>query len=499
MNERLYIEGQLVQTGGVQIVQNYQINDLASLQNRQCSYTNQFKLPATPANVELFDMLGVPGSNSTTPYRKLSAKLVSAAGYDLISNGTAKVQEVDNGYNVALYDGNNTLFEAIGDKSIRDLDFTDINHEHTVANIQGSFTNTSGYVHAVFGPGEVDYERRGLLSMHTDTWLACVFASTLLDKIITEAGFTYEGNFLTDPKFINLVLAPASGYDLSLPALIDYSLIVPDIKQVDFVKEIMQRFAVFFERDRADPHIVFRTAEDLFNDRDNAGDWSGKYAGHGPKSHDPGTLYAQVNRFAYKYEDREKAEALARGSLIRDFRLLPDLLDGFMSVDNKLLDYKEKTVVQSLSNFALPLNLTDDGTVEVYILPLFIDKNDVPEVIPSVSKTMFFEIGDQTPTILLVEGNIYDNDGTYTQLNGAKPFLRFPPYQEYVDAYYTRINATFDRYKRINALIRLDDTDVYNFKFLKLQYVKQLGAYFYVNKIKYTGSPVTEVELIEVK
>ena len=57
-----------------------------------------------------------------------------------MSNGYAQVKSFDGGYQVVIYDGTISIFEAIGDAAtLQDLDYSDINHAHTFENTEDSF------------------------------------------------------------------------------------------------------------------------------------------------------------------------------------------------------------------------------------------------------------------------------------------------------------------------------------------------------------------------
>lgn len=515
---RLYVSGSLIDIGSATIAQTYQINDLANIENRQCSFTNSFTVPDTPNNVKIFDMLGVPGNTSTAPYRKLPARLESESGFALMQNAYVQVKSTADGYKINLYDGTITLYDAIDeDSTLQDLDYSNINHVHSISNCIASFTNTEGYIHALYNTGTY----LGVLTaIYVETWASLIFVHTLFKMIIEQAGFSYSGDLFSDEKFLNSVVSFSNGYDLPGDDEVDYAeLMSDDVSQIDFVKDIMQRFGIMFRRDKFSKEVEFVKIETILNDFENAEDWSDKFASISEESYDLGSDYSQKNRFAYNYDSLSDFEDYATMAGFAPLDIHEGLSDGILEIDNENLSSEETTPVESIFSYAPICGYTEPKSslfefngVPYITIPIFSieettddDDETIEEITANETDIFIFDLvpaSTENTEINICAGNIleYDEETTEYQTTSAYSYLEVPHYQDYLDNYYPSYNRILNCYKKITANIRLTDIDIYNLDFFKLKYIKHLGAYFYLNKVKeYKGEPTTKVELIEVK
>lgn len=505
---KLYIEGVDVDLGNAKIAQTYQVNDVASVDTRQCSYTNQFTLPATEKNVKLMQALGIAGNTSIRPYRKLSCKLINN-GIELMSNGYAQVKSFDGGYQVVIYDGTISIFEAIGDSAtLQDLDYSDINHAHTFENIEASFTNTEGYIHAL-GLWGGQSSRLGEVDFYSDYLPASIFVKTIINKIITEAGFSYGGDILLDEKFNRTVVPPCIGFEVPVYNILDYSKIMPAVKQTDFLKDIMQRFGLIFIQDKYDNKITFHFIEDILNDTAGAEYWSDKFVSVKSEDYNPGSNYTQNNKLQPNYDEAvitDLRQYVPTMPLVdKELTGIPNSLSGVAVIDNENISSEEKIIVKSAFMNYPPL-YSFDGERCITVIPAFaydpqngygIEQYQIKETKPVLAEISIRNNVPEThiygpESLGLIDNVIYDKDIPVlnTNLN----------YQDNIETYYLKYFAMLNRYKKVIANIKLDDFDIANLNFTKLKYIKQFGAYYYLNKVSdYQGEITTEVELIEVK
>ena len=124
-----------------------QINDFGELKDRQATFTNSFELPKTKHNVAFFQGLGIVGNQSRFPYFKIPARIVINS-VSVVSDGSTIVQETSDTYKVVVYDGNIHLAEALGSKTLSELDLSSLDHDLTTGNFSGSFAHdyTDGYI-----------------------------------------------------------------------------------------------------------------------------------------------------------------------------------------------------------------------------------------------------------------------------------------------------------------------------------------------------------------
>lgn len=208
--EELWLDGHRIDLPSKTVSQTLQINDLAELKNRQANYTNRFKVSMTPNNTKVFQYLGITGNTSRKPYEKISAKLV-IDGIELISSGYAQVKDTNKNYEVVIYDGNISLYEELKGKRINGLDYQDLNHYLNLQSYEDSFSKTEGYI---YGIGDFGYSSTNSY-INIERQAPSLFIHTIWNKIFTEAGFTYSGDFfINDENFLNEVITPTKGYDV---------------------------------------------------------------------------------------------------------------------------------------------------------------------------------------------------------------------------------------------------------------------------------------------
>ena len=187
---------------------NLRINTLGDISTRNSSYSNTINIPRTVKNQRILGYVGVAGNSSNTPYMVNSCSYLRDTTV-IIADGFLRVLEATaDEYVVVIYDGIIDLKEKIGNASLRELDLEDLNHALTVSNYLGSFDNTSGYIYGV-----ADYG----LSVEDDITIEyqspSIYAHTLWNKIFTEAGLFYTGDFFeNNTDFYNYVITPTVGY-----------------------------------------------------------------------------------------------------------------------------------------------------------------------------------------------------------------------------------------------------------------------------------------------
>lgn len=135
MRDELYINGKAIELyPGSEIALTYQRNDIAELANRQADYSNTFTIPATNSNNVALNHANTIQGNSNTAYRRLPATFIRA-GVPVITNGVAVLESGSSDYEITLYSGIFDFFEQLGDKSLKDIDWSDLNHQHTLSSI----------------------------------------------------------------------------------------------------------------------------------------------------------------------------------------------------------------------------------------------------------------------------------------------------------------------------------------------------------------------------
>ena len=263
---------------------------------------------------------------------------------------------------------------------------------------------------------------------------------------------------------------------------IDFNEIIGETLQIDFVKDIMQRFGLIFRKIRNKNEYEFVQIETLLSDIENAEDWSSKYAGFENESYK--SKYAQINKMRYLYDDNDTDKDPTYG-------------DGEMLVNDVNLTV-EKTLFTSI--FKASEYLQDN----LYLLQQWEDKTEeiedveITTTIPKEDSLRIFKINEISDSFNYRFNSSIQNSTTFT---GTIPYLNFNNinYQIEIDAHYNNFNKMLNNYKFITLNLNLSIIDIYNLNFFKLKYFKQLGNYYYLNKVSaYKANKTTKVELIQI-
>jgi hypothetical protein len=248
------------------------------------------------------------------------------------------------------------------------------------------------------------------------------------------------------------------------------SYFLDDTKQIDFLKDIMQRFGLLFRR-TSETNFEFKQIETLFGEKAQAEDWSDKYISHTEK-YSIGD-YSQNNFFRYKYD--EEGDDFSDGNMEVSNQNLKETKDLFTSI---FTASKPKGSIGGKSYLNIPLYELSEGSYE--------EKED---------KLRIFNIVRHSLTVKMkIEAATF-----YTEEAESVAFMAHADYQTHVDNNYSALKTALDNSLKIKAQMWLTDIDIYNLDFFTLKYIKQLGAYFYLNKVSnYVRGQVTEVELIKV-
>lgn len=577
MDERLYVNGSLVELKENSVARSLQINDFSDVKDRQANYSNSINIPKTPKNKQIFNFLGLLGSTTRIPYEVINIKYV-LDGIELVTNGKGVIKNTDtNNFSLVIYDGNISMTDLLGTSTLADLDFATLyNHNLSYSSFFNSMANTSGYI----------YGTNGSASLSIGQTVPSFYIHTLMDMIFTQKGWTLAGAILTDADYKSRVttmdigfnqtltpsITPVTGFPqikstnytasygvnttddiLSdtyivtadsvvkvsftgsittvtgfpeirikvngvlatiLPSLSDefsiyvltgdiitvyisvttqftnpnyvyditqayttiidsddsyYTIVFSDLigskKQIDLVKDVMQRFGLLFRKTPHKNEIEFITSELLLSSTATADDWSSKFSDKVSESYT--SDYAQDNVFKYNYDESDN-----------------DFADGHLAVTNVNLQIN-KTALTTMFK-ATVLN-------GVYQMTYF-DSAGVPKQ----DGLRIFKITIVNKSLGFVLKTGYSNIITKT-LNIADLDFSALLYQTELTNNYTIFNNMLNNYKEIVVNCNLSIIDIYQLDFYKLKYFKQLGRYFYLNKVvNFKNNEVTKVELIQI-
>lgn len=180
----------------------YAVNDLGELKDRQAYSTNTFKLPNTQNNRIA---CGLPDSAQligVQPYRNNRAKIVQN-GIEIIANGIGVITASGANIQLQILSGLIGFFDLLADKKIADLDLSDYDHTWDLTTVVNSQANTDGFIYPI-----IDYGSLSETERKTDArqLRPATFRKTILERIVSEAGYTITGLPLSYSKYLTSLI-----------------------------------------------------------------------------------------------------------------------------------------------------------------------------------------------------------------------------------------------------------------------------------------------------
>lgn len=186
MQVEIYINEQKLDTdANTKIAETRQINDFFDIKDRQTSFTPTFKLPLTDNNKRILGGMSIAGNTSLVPFR-IHKVSVYREGIQTISDGIGYFKPTTDAFNMYVYDDNINLFDAMGDKSLADLNLTPLNHNLNIESWLGSF-GRNDYTYPIADYGKIDGS-----TIEVNYQVPALFIKYLWNKIFNENGFTYK-------------------------------------------------------------------------------------------------------------------------------------------------------------------------------------------------------------------------------------------------------------------------------------------------------------------
>lgn len=515
----IFINNQRLDLGDHAIFQTFQNNAVGSVNDRQTSFTNNIKVPKTPNNIKIFNNIGLVGINnsfdaSEFPYGFPTARLLED-GIEILSNGFIKLNNIDEYFNVAIYGAEKTFFEVINQYTLQDVDImstTSIVYDEanftrylkgTAQNgliIAWAFFNESMQVHdqqTIPDPWNIDINMLNITPQ--------MYVNYFFDSIFETFGYLVDHNLGDLDDFNNLVINATTGVSsmgLSYGDTVHYNEVAPEINLKTFLVEILFRFAATIKIDEQTKTVYIRQWTEIIGASENF-DWSDKF--HNVKNIKHSLSgYGQTNNMTYEDDIAATySNAVAEENELKGTFELQDLhldieQDILNSIFKKPKYYKEQDLNISTSgalsyNFLDLIDYTTTGgaaynSLESYLLYL----KQIPsngsnplEIRVSGASSIFYV----TVSMGAVSGSEYAFILSYLETS----------FQNYIDEYYQEFIAMLNSFQEIDAYFLLSAMDIYKLDYFKKIYVKQLGGFFYLNKINnYKSGKLTEVELIKI-
>ena len=249
---------------------------------------------------------------------------------------------------------------------------------------------------------------------------------------------------------------------------------IGDTNQLDFVKDVIQRFGLVLNPIRNSSDYRFKQLEAVLNDRTNAEDWTQKLKEIGKENYVSG--YAQTNKASYGYPEE----------------IVVPNNDGEMIIDNENVA-TEKSLFKSI--FQIPNKQSGKiGGEDVYVVPIWELKDDVVENKETPIKVMRIKRIDTTVNVRMFE------DVTPVTASEGVPILSLESMSLsfFVGNYYKAFQSLINNFKEVQFSLNLSIVDVFNLDFFKLKYMKQTGRFYYLNSITHTPDKLAKAVMIEI-
>lgn len=259
----------------------------------------------------------------------------------------------------------------------------------------------------------------------------------------------------------------------------------------DFLNEIVWRFGLTLFKEKYSNVYDFKTISEITN-FENTIDWSNKFISQNSEKYIFGS-YAQNNYIRYKYNDDNA-----------------NYNDGVIVIDNENLE-DLKTIIQS-KIYSPELSFSENLGFKTKVYKLW-DKEQKKGAIyvdgiktheaetewKPLSNRFYFMRSIETTfdaPIIIGSESLFTSQTITTAPTESFTGLAF---NETIAKYYPDIKKILNKSKITTCSFWLKDSDVCDFDFSKLYYIKQLGGNFIVNKINnFVPNKETIVELIKI-
>jgi len=204
----------------------YAIDDIQDFASRNTNFSKTIVLPGNAVNNKLFGHIFEFGSanffnelDDNVGYNFNATKAASCVIYvDKIQifKGILRLLEItiDRGtieYECAVFGELGGFVNAIGNAKLEDLDFSQYDHAWNYTNIvdswnqaSGTTANGYGYYYPLIDYGQVSHSNKK--NWNFSAFRPAMFVKEYMDKIITNAGYTYESQFFNTDFFKRLVI-----------------------------------------------------------------------------------------------------------------------------------------------------------------------------------------------------------------------------------------------------------------------------------------------------
>jgi hypothetical protein len=220
MTTELYINGHLVDLiGDIDISITYSVQDLEDPTQRKSTYSRTIEVPSSLRNDDIFGSIYLFNSWVVDFDPTIKAPCFINQGGSQVFEGVAqllaiKETETSRKYEIGLFGETANLFKTIDNLELTDIDFSDLNHVWEDTFIEDTwndseFSNGTGVYYPFIDYGQ-PFERTNTSPTselyETKDFYPGIYLLEYFNRIISNAGFTYESNFLNSTLVKQLVV-----------------------------------------------------------------------------------------------------------------------------------------------------------------------------------------------------------------------------------------------------------------------------------------------------
>lgn len=206
----LFINGNIIDLSeSSEIAVTYQANDVGSLQNRQGTFTNNFKIIQNDHNVSVLGFSHLMTSASSVPYSRLNCTYIEN-GVEIISDGYGILKDSSNNFfTLQIVSGNIDLSKSIGDKLIGEFYSNDTVYKWNTENAFNSLDGSRYYIYPLIDwRADIDTFFNSSPVADVSNMLPAIKIPDLFSRIEADLGFSFVGPYLESDEHKTMILTP---------------------------------------------------------------------------------------------------------------------------------------------------------------------------------------------------------------------------------------------------------------------------------------------------
>ncbi len=327
-----------------------------------------------------------------------------------------------------------------------------------------------------------------IIKVFKSKWTDTNFDDYFIDIDLIEGqtlSFEIYGPNFGRPDQLRILSLELGIYELS-SGNFDFTSALSDFSIKDFVKEIINRFALTVVYDDITKNLAFYTAEEKIN-FNNTVDWTEKYSQRTKESYLYGQ-YAQRNLFKHKYNDEEE-----------------NFNDGEIKIQNQNLEIT-KDIVSSktyspesrITNLTIGVNSFSTPVYRLWNTELREDDNGSLLIdYKGLNGRYYIMKLKRVDESLSFKSEVLESDIETTSFFFV-PNANNTHYNDLVPKYYKPYEKMLNNFRMHEIELVLSLPDVLNIDFTKLYYFEQEANLYMLNKLTWEEGKMCKGEFIKV-